>query len=93
MLSALSPRYPGLHDEESGVLFVRGKAAVTEEQALALAKRRFVDGVLIGEFDDEGRTVNARPAKEWARDLKRADDAPPQKTDAAPVADKNSRSK
>lgn len=93
MLSALSPKYPALYDEESGVFFRLGKAAVTEEQAMLLAKRRFVDGILIGEFDADGRTVNAQPAKEWARDRRR-DETPPEKTDnAAQAADKNTRSK
>ena len=95
MLSALSPKYPALYDEESGVFFRLGKATVTEEQALLLAKRRFVDGILIGEFDAEGRTVNEQPAKEWARDRRRVgDETPPENTDnAAQAADKNTRSK
>lgn len=98
MLSALSPRYPGLHDEESGVIFVRGKAAVTEEQAYALAKRRYVDGILIGEFDDEGRTINEMPAKDWAKARRRAEpgDAPPlpdTTEDAGEPAEKTTRSK
>lgn len=91
MLSARSPKYPGLFDEESGVHFRSPKPVeVTEEQALALAKRRFVDGILIGEFDPEGRAVNERPAKEWARDRNRAEepqDAPPlpESDEAAPA--------
>ncbi len=100
MLSALSPKYPALYDEESKVFFRNGKAEVTEEQAFALAKRRYVDGILIGEFDEEGRTVNAKPAKEWARDRGRTDDEPvadapplPEQPDAAEVADKKTRSK
>lgn len=73
-LSARSPKYPGLYDENSGVLFELGKARVTVEQAEQLAKRRFTDGILIGEFDEEGRTVNEQPAKEWARDRNRGGD-------------------
>lgn len=76
MLSARSPKYPGLHDEESGVHFRSGKAVeVTEEQAWKLAERRFVDNILIGEFDEEGRAVNEQPAKEWARDRRRGSEA------------------
>jgi hypothetical protein len=72
MLSARSPKYPGLHDEESGVHFTSSRPVeVSEDQALALANRRFVDGILIGEFDDEGRAVKEQPAKEWARDIRR----------------------
>jgi hypothetical protein len=66
MLSALSPRYPALYDEESGVFFHLGKASVTVEQALKLAERPFVDGIEIGSFDEDGRTVDAVPAKKWA---------------------------
>lgn len=66
MLSARSPKYPALYDELSGVRFISGRAEVSEEQALALAERRFVDGILIGEFDEDGRPVNELPAKKWA---------------------------
>jgi len=54
---AESPKYRALYDPESGVVFSRGRAEVTEEQAVALAKRRFVDGILI-----EGV-----PAKKWVQ--------------------------
>lgn len=57
MLEARSPKYPALYDPRSGVRFIRGRAEVTEEQALALAERRYVDGILI-----EGT-----PAKDWAK--------------------------
>ena len=97
MLSALSPKYPALYDEESGVFFHLGKAEVTEEQAFALAKRRYMDGILIGEFDPEGRTINEVPAKDWAKARRRAEqgDAPPPENtdDAAEAADKTTRSK
>lgn len=66
MLSARSPKYPALYDELSGVRFISGRAQVTAEQALALAERRFADGILIGEFDEDGRPVNELPAKKWA---------------------------
>lgn len=73
MLSARSPKYPGLHDEESGVQFRSNRPVkVTEEQALALAQRRYVDSILIGEFDEEGRAVNELPAKDWAKEHRRA---------------------
>lgn len=65
-LSARSPKYPALYDDESGVRFIQGRAEVTPEQAHTLANRRFVDGILIGEFDEEGRPVNELPAKKWA---------------------------
>jgi hypothetical protein len=66
VLSARSPKYPALFDVESGVRFRSGRAQVSEAQARKLADRRFVDGILIGEFDDEGRIVNEQPAKKWA---------------------------
>jgi hypothetical protein len=66
VLSARSPKYPALFDVESGVRFRQGRAQVSEAQARKLADRRFVDGILIGEFDDEGRIVNEQPAKKWA---------------------------
>lgn len=72
MLSAQSPKYPALYDEESRVRFILGHAQVTEEQALKLAERPFVDGILVGEFDEDGRPVNGRPAKEWAREQRRS---------------------
>lgn len=65
-LSALSPRYPALYDEESGVFFHLGKASVTVEQALKLAERPFVDGIEIGRYGEDGRTLDAVPAKKWA---------------------------
>lgn len=73
-LSALSPRYPALYDQESGVFFHLGKAEVTVEQALKLAERPFVDGIEIGTFDEDGRTVEAVPAKKWANARHRASD-------------------
>jgi hypothetical protein len=66
VLVARSPRYPALFDIESGVRFRSGRARVSEAQARKLAERRFVDGILIGELDDEGRIVNEQPAKKWA---------------------------
>jgi len=57
-------RYPALYDPDSGVIFSHGRAEVTEEQAFALANRRYVDGILI----------NGQPAKEWARDRRREPD-------------------
>lgn len=74
MLSARSPKYPALHDPESGVFFQLGKATVTEEQALQLAERRFTDGILIGELDADGRIVNEQPAKDWRKALRRGGD-------------------
>ncbi len=83
MLSALSPKYPALYDEESKVFFKLGKAEVTEEQAELLAQRPFRDGILIGEFDEERRTVGEMPAKEWARARRRAQAGPdPDSADA-----------
>lgn len=107
MLSARSPKYPGLYDEQSGIQFDLRAVEVTEEQALMLAERRFMDGILIGEFDDEGRAVNEQPAKEWARDRRRtatseesdesgsgdAEDPDPPSSEATTVARKNPRSK
>jgi hypothetical protein len=85
VLSARSPKYPAIYDIESGVRFRQGKAQVTEAQALRLAERPYVDGILIGEFDDEGRIVHELPAKEW-RKTRRREQAPPdvtsQNTDA-----------
>lgn len=66
MLSAQSPKYPALYDEESRVRFILGHAKVTEEQAHKLAERPFVDGILIGEFDEDGRPINGQAAKKWA---------------------------
>lgn len=68
MLDARSPKYPALFDPESGVRFRRGRAEVTEEQAKALAKRRFVDGIL----------VNGLPAKKWLQAQNTSADAPPE---------------
>jgi hypothetical protein len=105
MLSARSPKYPGLYDEQSGIQFNLRAVQVTEEQALMLAERRYMDGILIGEFDDEGRAVNEQPAKEWARDRRRAagtgesgsgttqDPADPPSSEATTVARKTPRSK
>ncbi len=64
MLNAQSPKYTALYDVEALVAFENGRAEVTEEQALILAKRPFREGILI-----EGQ-----PAKEWARDRRRAED-------------------
>lgn len=90
MLSARSPKYPALYDIESGVRFRQGKARVTEAQAQQLAERWFVDGILIGEFDDEGRIVNELPAKDWrkkqrAADQKKPEDPKPDGADEAHV--------
>lgn len=101
MLSARSPKYPALYDELSGVRFISGRAQVSEEQAHSLAERRFVDGILIGEFDEDGRPTNELPAKKWAAAQQAsADDAgagsgaePPKPDDATAVARKTSRSK
>jgi hypothetical protein len=71
VLSARSPKYPAIYDNESGVRFRQGRARVTVEQAHKLADRPFVDGFLIGEFDDEGRIVNELPAKEWRKTQRR----------------------
>lgn len=56
-VEARSPKYPALYDPASGVRFIAGRAEVTEEQALALADRRYVDGILI----------DGTPAKDWAK--------------------------
>lgn len=106
VLSARSPKYPGLYDEATGIQFNLRAVKVSEEQALQLAERRYMDGILIGEFDDEGRSVNEQPAKEWARDRRRAAQAesgsgepsdPPAvespTSEATTVARKNPRSK
>lgn len=66
VLSARSPKYPALYDELSGVRFISGRARVSVEQARLLAERRFMDGIVIGEFDAEGRSINELPAKKWA---------------------------
>jgi hypothetical protein len=47
-------------------MFRHGRAEITEEQALKLAERRYTDGILIEE----------QPAKEWARDRRRAENEP-----------------
>ena len=90
---AHSPRYPALYDVESGVTFSHGRAEVTDEQARALAKRRFTDGILIDEV----------PAKKWVASqanvesaapegvVEGAVDAPPLPTDA-PRGSKRTRS-
>lgn len=83
MLSARSPRYPALYDIESGVRFRQGRARVTAEQAHQLAERPFVDGILIGEFDDEGRIVGEQPAKHW----RKANPAATPKTETTDGAD------
>lgn len=75
MLSARSPRYPALYDELSGVRFLMGRAEVTEEQAHLLAERPYVDAILIGEFDEDGRPANELPAKDWRKAQRR--DQPP----------------
>lgn len=64
-MEARSPRYPALYDEHSGVRFQAGRAEVTEEQALKLAERRYVDGILIDE----------QPAKDWAKSRRRDTEA------------------
>jgi hypothetical protein len=104
MLSARSPKYPGLYDEASGIQFNLRAVEVTEDQALKLAERRYMDGILIGEFDEEGRPVNELPAKDWAKGRRRAaqgesgnseteDPAvPPPPREATTVARKNPRS-
>jgi hypothetical protein len=33
-----------------------------------------VDGSLVGEFDEDGRAENGRPAKEWAREQRRSEE-------------------
>lgn len=66
-LSARCLRFPSLYDEESGVRFDLGPATVTVEQATKLAERPFMDRILIGEFDEDGRIVNEQPAKDWAK--------------------------
>ena len=86
MLSARSPKYPALYDELSGVRFISGRAQVSEEQALLLAERRFVDGIVIGEFDEDGRPVNELPAKKWAAE--RHEDEP-DTPDDPPVVEPN----
>lgn len=70
-LQARSPRYPALYDELSGVVFRKGRAEVTEEQALQLAERRFVDGIVIVEVGEDGVETARRSVKEWARDRRR----------------------
>lgn len=72
---AQSPKYTALYDPESGVVFSHGRAEVTEEQAVKLAGRRFMDGILI----------DGAPAKEWARDRGR-DSEPAQGSADANVA-------
>lgn len=74
---AQSPKYPALYDPESGVHFSHGRAEVTEEQALKLAERKFMDGIL----------VDGQPAKHWARDRGRQEDPPeptPETHDSVP---------
>lgn len=109
MLSARSPKYPALYDELSQVRFISGRAQVSEEQALLLAERRFADGIVIGEFDEDGRPMNELPAKKWAAQQEAPPDEsgdesgetgdgsgeapPPPPDDATAVARKNSRSK
>jgi hypothetical protein len=100
MLSARSPKYVALYDPVSGVHFNLGWATVTEEQALLLAERMFVDGIEIGEFDEDGRPINLMPAKKW-RDARRGesggDGSGPgeqkDQTEATAVARPKSRSK
>lgn len=77
MLDARSPKYPALYDPHSGVRFRSGRAEVTEEQALALAERRYVDGILI----------DGTPAKDWAKGRRRDGDEP--LTDPAVVPPQN----
>lgn len=72
---AESPKYPALYDIESGVVFSQGRAEVTEEQAVKLADRRFMDGILI----------DGKPAKEWARDRDNDEPADTPAPDAPPL--------
>ncbi len=58
---AQSPKYPALYDITAGVRFRKGRAEVTDEQALKLAERRYVDGIL----------VEGTPAKDWAKTRRR----------------------
>lgn len=76
MLSARSPKYPALYDVASGVRFRSGKARVTDTQAQLLADRPFLDGILLGEFDDENRIVNELPAKDWRKTQRREQASP-----------------
>lgn len=64
-MEAQSPKYPALYDDHSGVRFQHGRAEVTEEQALALAERRYMDGILI----------DGTPAKDWAKTRRRDTEA------------------
>lgn len=104
VLSAQSPKYPALYDEESRVRFILGHAKVTEEQAHKLADRPYVDGILIGDLDEDGRPINELPAKKWAAQRDGSDTADSEpgagsgaetvtSDDATVVARKNSRSK
>jgi hypothetical protein len=72
---ARSPKYPALYDPESGVRFSHGTAEVTEEQAFALAKRRFTDGILVDEV----------PAKRWAADQPGEPDEVDEQPESVPV--------
>lgn len=84
MLNARSPKYTALYDVRSGVRFRHGRAEVTDEQARLLAKRRFVDGILIEEI----------PAKKWLQQQDQSDtgesgDEPDTTQDAPPVPGEN----
>jgi hypothetical protein len=81
-------RYPAIWDPDSGVRFRQGRATVTAEQALALAGRRYRDGV----------TIDGVPAKRWAAARRgmsdvptdeqlAAEDAPPPAPDPDTTAD------
>lgn len=92
MLNARSPRYPALYDHVAGVVFAKGRAEITEEQALLLAERRHIDGILLVDLDEEGHVVGAQHVKEWARDRRREGDsegdsekAPPALPDAPEI--------
>jgi hypothetical protein len=89
---AESPKYTALYDVESGVRFQHGRAEVSDEQARLLAKRRFVDGILI----------DGVSAKKWTpadSDSDRSEPAPadapplPESTPAAAPTGTNRRSK
>lgn len=61
-------RYPALFDEESGVRFDLAESVeVTVAQAELLAARPFLDRIVIGQVDEDGRIVNEQPVKDWAK--------------------------
>lgn len=68
VLSARCLRYPALYDEESGVRFDLAESVeVTVAQAELLAARPFLDRIVIGQVDEDGRIVNEQPVKDWAK--------------------------